>query len=66
MVFLVQDPTDMIRLGYPDPFFCSLTPSLWTSGHVALSEPPDLHDDPYFYDRVPQQTRRTARGTVET
>lgn len=51
-------------LGYPDPFFLfpySISMDPWARGSFRA---PDLHDDPYFYDRVPQQTRRTARGTV--
>ena len=53
-------------LGYPDPFFLfpySISMDPWARGSFRA---PDLHDDPYFYDRVPQQTRRTARGGVRS
>ena len=47
------------HLGYPDPYFLfpySLDP--WVRGSFRA---PDLHDDPYFYDRAPTQTRRTSK-----
>lgn len=47
------------HLGYPDPYFLfpySLDP--WVRGSFRA---PDLHDDPYFYDRAPTQTRRTSQ-----
>lgn len=46
-------------LGYPDPYFLfpySIDP--WERGSFRA---PDLHDDPFFYDRVPPQTQRSPR-----
>lgn len=51
-------------LGFPDPYFLfpySLDP--WERGSFRA---PDLHDDPYFYDRVPNQTRRSSRKADST
>ena len=47
-------------LGYPDPIFLfpySLDP--WLRGSFRA---PDLHDDPYFHDRVPTNTKKAAQG----